>query len=190
MRRAEAHHTARRRAATALLLVDFLQRYSGRDGASVLAQLEPRLAAVVRLRAAARRARVPVIYVNDHLGMWRGNQDELIARAERGRGQRVIEALRPGRRDLFVLKPNRSAFFQTPLESLLNGLGVKRLVVAGVATDVCVLATASDAVMRKLRCHVPADACAAVDEVRHNDALRLMERSMDVPTRPSAAVRW
>lgn len=190
MRRAEAHHTAQRNAGAALLLIDLLQTFRGEEGRALLAQARPIAAAVRGLRASARRARVPIIYVNDHLGLWRGNQDELVARARRGAGRDFVSQLRPGRRDLFVLKPSRSGFFQTPLESLLNTLEVRRLVLAGLATDVCVLATALDAVMRKWRCHVPRDCAASLTPDRHARALALLEATRDADTRPAASVRW
>ena len=43
-----------------------------------------------------------------------------------------------------MLKPKHSAFLCTALPVLLHQLGVDGLVLAGVATDSCVLATALD----------------------------------------------
>ena len=68
-------------------------------------------------RAAA--ARVPLVYANGWL-----------ARA-------VVDMLMPGDDDYFVLKPANSAFFHTALESLLEHLGARELVVAGVRTTAC-----------------------------------------------------
>jgi nicotinamidase/pyrazinamidase len=51
----------------------------------------------------------------------------------------------------------------TALDALLEGRGVERVVIAGLATDYCVKETALDAVRRGLATTVLADAIAAVD---------------------------
>jgi nicotinamidase-related amidase len=172
--------------ATALLLVDLLQAFPGADGGRVLAALEARLPALVALRRGARAAGAAIIYVNDEPGPWRSSREALIARAVRGRGREVARRLRPGPRDYLVFKPSRSGFHQSPLQSLLEALGARRVVIAGVATDVCVLATAGDAVVHKLAVSVPRDASCAVTPEQHDDALALMRRTMGIDTRPAA----
>lgn len=51
--------------------------------------------------------------------------------------------------------------YATPLDLLLTHLGVHTLVLAGFATNLCVLFTANDAHMRGYHLVVPVDACAA-----------------------------
>jgi nicotinamidase/pyrazinamidase len=51
----------------------------------------------------------------------------------------------------------------TELEGLLRGRGIERVVVCGLATDYCVLATALDAVRLGFAVRLPADAVAAVN---------------------------
>jgi nicotinamidase/pyrazinamidase len=67
-----------------------------------------------------------------------------------------------------------SAFDQTGLEALLGRQGIRRLFVAGLALDVCVLATAVDA--RKLGFEVVliSDATRAVNARNADEALALM----------------
>jgi nicotinamidase-related amidase len=55
-------------------------------------------------------------------------------------------APKPG--DYFIRKHTYSGFFETRLDSLLRNLGVKTLICAGFAEDVCVLFTIADAVFR------------------------------------------
>lgn len=62
----------------------------------------------------------------------------------------------------------------TELEALLRGGGVDRVVVAGLATDYCVLATALDAVRLGFETEVLTDAIAAV-EVARGDGERALE---------------
>ncbi len=41
-------------------------------------------------------------------------------------GADVVASIRPGETDYLILKPRHSAFFATPLEVLLEHLGVQR----------------------------------------------------------------
>ena len=56
-----------------------------------------------------------------------------------------------------------SAFECTRLAELLRGRGVDELTVTGLATDVCVMHTALDALRRGLRVHIPTDAVRGID---------------------------
>src|SRR4029450_12849531 len=50
--------------------------------------------------------------------------------------------------DYFVLKPKHSGFFDTTLDTLLGALKIRRVIVTGIAGNICVLFTANDAYMR------------------------------------------
>jgi nicotinamidase-related amidase len=189
-KRAEAAHVADVRAPKVLLLIDVIHPFECEDGAVLHERTRRIVPAVARLRRAARAAGVPVIYVNDHFGRWRSSWEATVTQATRARRGDVARRLRPAADDWFVLKPGRSAFHQTPLEALLDGFGAREIVVAGITSDMCVLATASDALQHRLRCRVPADTSAALDDERHERALALMRASMHVDTRPSASLRW
>ena len=67
-----------------------------------------------------------------------------------------------------------SAFRDTDLEDRLRAAGISRLVVAGVATNVCVLACVRDALARGFEVVALADACAAATIGKHTAALREM----------------
>ncbi|MBA3350475.1 MAG: isochorismatase family protein [Actinobacteria bacterium] len=62
---------------------------------------------------------------------------------------------------------------QTPLETLLRERGVDKVVVAGLATDYCVRATALDAVARGFKVTVLKDAIRPVNLEPGDDALAL-----------------
>jgi nicotinamidase/pyrazinamidase len=62
----------------------------------------------------------------------------------------------------------------TVLEELLKGLGVEKVVIAGVATDYCVKETAFDALKRNFEVAVLTDAVAAVD-LEPGDGERALE---------------
>ena len=60
-----------------------------------------------------------------------------------------------------LTKPRYSAFFGTPLDTLLRSGGVKTVVVTGVATNVCVESTARDAHQLDYCVVLPTDCIAA-----------------------------
>ena len=100
-------------------------------------------------------------------------------------GEALAELLQPEKDDYFVLKPKHSAFYATTLDTLLDYLGPRRLIVTGITGDVCVLFTASDAYMRDFHLHVPADCIASIAPEHTRDALEYMERVLRVDTTPS-----
>src|SRR5690606_38048980 len=133
-----------------LLIVDMINPLDFRGGPAMLPQA---VAAARRIAALKRRLKpdgVPVIYANDNFTKWRmGFADIIEICAQSSRGAALTEILMPEEDDHFVLKPKHSAFFEAPLETLLAKLKVRRLILTGVATDGCVLATALDAHMRE-----------------------------------------
>lgn len=172
---------------SALLIVDMLNAFDF-DGAEPLIEATRAIVAPINaLREAARAADCPVIYVNDNFSRWCDERSELIAwlTREDARGGQIARAMRPAEDDYFVIKPESSGFYSTLLPALLPRLGVTSLVVTGVAADICVLFTASDAHMREYPLWVPADTVAGLDADRKGWALDLMRDSMDADTRPT-----
>jgi nicotinamidase-related amidase len=87
----------------------------------------------------------------------------------------VSRRLRPTTRDYFVLKPKHSGFFDTTLDTLLETLHIRRVILTGIAGNICVLFTANDAYMREYRIFAPAD-CIVSNTAADNDyALRQIE---------------
>jgi len=83
-RRGEPKHVARRRSSDVLLVVDVLQPFADDEGRMLQAQLLPKLPTLARLLRAARRRKVPVLYVNDQHGPWPGDGHPLLRREWRG----------------------------------------------------------------------------------------------------------
>jgi len=147
---------------------------------------------IERLAVSAREQQVPVIYVNDNFGMW---QSDFRAVAEsclrEGQpGADVARRLLPKETDYFVLKPRHSGFLGTPLEALLRHLEVHVVVLAGFATDLCVLFTAMDAHARGFSVALAADATAANGEDRQRTALALFDQTLSAPIVQSSRVEW
>lgn len=82
----------------------------------------------------------------------------------------------PAQNEGVLVKHRVSAFYGTPLEAILRTYGVKKLIVAGCATDVAVQAAARDAHDRDFACIVAADCCIAATEDDHQQALRMLAK--------------
>lgn len=162
----------------ALLLIDTINDLEFPGGEKVLPWAEKLASRLHAFRGKARRAQMPVIYVNDNFGQWRSDFAEVFTHATRrsARGRQVSEKLKPGHSDYFILKPRHSAFFATSLVPLLDDLKIKRLILTGMATNLCVLFTAHDAHMHKYPVLVLSDCCAAESDFDHNLALSQLER--------------
>jgi len=81
----------------------------------------------------------------------------------------------PREGDRFVVKPRYSGFDHTPLEITLRELEIDRILLAGAATEGCVVQTAIDG--RELGCKITvlADACASPDARLEQVALMYLE---------------
>jgi nicotinamidase-related amidase len=97
---------------------------------------------------------------------------------------------RPDEDDYFVLKAKHSGFYHSQLDLLIDYLQVRTIVLAGFATDICVLFTASDAYMRDLDMIVPPDCSAAVSMEDHEKALEHMSRVLKVKLTPSGEINF
>ena len=172
----DAHHV-RHKSGLALVLIDVINHFEFPDGKSILRQALAIAPGLALLKKRAREAGIPAIYVNDNFGQWRSDQSKLLKyclRAEAA-GRRFVEQLRPDEKDYFVLKPMHSAFYQTPLDLLLQELGSSSIILSGLATNSCILCTAHDADMRHLKIIVPRDCCAARSAREHKQALDHIE---------------
>lgn len=173
---------------TALVLIDMVNALAFDGGEQLRASAEAAIAPLLALRDGADAAGVPVIYVNDNNGAWHSERSRLIESAlaqEDAPGHRLTRALCPRQDDYFIIKPQFSGFYATNLPVLLPQLGVSRLVLAGIAADICVLFTAADAHMRQYDLWVPADAVAGEHGERTRWALEIMRNSMGAETRPT-----
>ena len=91
----------------------------------------------------------------------------------------------PGPRDIAILKPRHSAFYGTPLELLLDQMHVEKIILTGLAADICVLMTAMDAYLRNYRIWTPADCTAAESEGARCWALEHMRGVLKCDVRAS-----
>lgn len=137
----------------ALLFVDFVNAYFA-QGSPLFAGVEHVREPAKALLAAARRARIPIVHTN--LAYEPGGRDGgLLFRKipglrcfERGAHPELAafaDGLEPLPGETVITKQYASAFFATPLASLLTALGVNTVIIGGLSTSGCVRATALDA---------------------------------------------
>lgn len=176
--------------AVALLLIDVINDMEFDSGEALYRNALPAARNLARLRNRAKDAGVPVIYVNDNFGKWRSDFRQQLGHVlEDGvRGQPIAKLLRPDEQDYFVLKAKHSGFYHTQLDLLIDYLQVRIVVLAGFATDMCVLFTASDAYLRDLDIIVPPDCSASATIEHHEGALEHMSRVLHVKTPPSSEI--
>ena len=175
---------------TALLLIDMINTLDFDGGRALLKQALPAAQRIARLKQRAAEAGMPVIYANDNYGQWRSDFRQVVALCGRqdARGEPLVRILAPGPDDYFVLKPRHSAFHQTALSLLLQDLGVRRLILTGVAADNCVLATATDARVHDFDLLVPADCVASETRERTRRALAQLGDTLEADTRISSRI--
>jgi nicotinamidase-related amidase len=115
-----------------------------------------------KLISAARKAKIPVIYVCDaHLQ----NDPEISLwgpHAMKGsRGAEVVDELKPEEGDYVLEKRVYSSFQGTGLDLLLRDLKVDDIVIVGLYTDICVRHSAADAFQRGYKVEIPKDCVEA-----------------------------
>lgn len=184
-------NTTRQKSPAALILIDVINHFEFPDGDKILRHALTIAPALARLKKNARRAGIPTIYVNDNFGQWRSDMAKLVAYSMRpdALGKAFVECLQPDGEDYFVLKPMHSAFYQTPLDVLLTHLGASTLILAGLATNSCILCTAHDANMREYKIILPPDCCAARSRREHNRALENMASMASARVASSRSLR-
>ena len=180
------------KAEVALLLIDVINDLEFSSGEALLRHALPVAEKLAALKRRAKASQVPVIYVNDNFGKWQSDFKSVLKHCleEDVRGKPLAQLLKPEEDDYFVLKPKHSGFFSTTLDTLLDYLQVKILILTGLTGDICVLFTANDAYMRDFHLVIPADCVASADADENRHALEHMQRVLKADTRPSTEINF
>jgi nicotinamidase-related amidase len=140
--------TLENRPATALLVIDVQQgvvqgNHKRDDVVANIAGLVDR----------ARAAQVPVVWVqHNDSGLARDSEE-----------WQIVPELKPDPDEPLVHKSYGDSFEDTTLESVLSGLGVGRLIVAGAQTDMCIRSTLHGAFARGYDATLVSDAHTTED---------------------------
>lgn len=192
-------------ARTALVVVDVQNDFVADGGffdaiGADVKTAQRRIPALVRLIAAARSARVPVVFVQAiydpqyvSAPMRERNRRRGVERPRclTGSWGADFYEVKPLPGEPVVIKHRYSAVPNTDFLPVLRRLGVDSLLLAGVATDTCVESTARDAYFIDYYVTIVADCCAAYDENDHLGALRRFERDYgEVVTSAEVMEAW
>jgi nicotinamidase-related amidase len=169
--------------AEALLIIDMLNDFV-RPGAPLeVPETRSIIKAIQAQVAKARAGKQPVIYICDA----HAPDDPEFTRmnwpphAVRGTaGAQIISELAPKEQDSVIEKTGYSGFHQTGLEGLLQSLKIDHLTLTGCVTNICVLYTAYDAVIRGYNVTVPVDCVANLAAEDGAFALKQMEGVLGV----------
>jgi nicotinamidase-related amidase len=136
---------------------------------------------IARLAEACRKAGYPVVFTQE---MHRADMSDFGIELdfepphclEGTPGMQVVTGLEPHSGDVVIQRKRRyDAFLGTDLDLALRNRGVENLLVTGVCTDICVIATVHHARNLDYRCVVLRDAVAGTSPERHRAALLCME---------------
>jgi nicotinamidase-related amidase len=86
----------------------------------------------------------------------------------------IIPPLAPREGEELVVKNRWNAFFNTNLDDLLKSRKIVNLIIAGAATDVCVLETCCYAFSLNYNCLVPVETTASFSEDRKRMGLEML----------------
>ncbi|NBJ70883.1 cysteine hydrolase [Roseburia sp. 1XD42-34] len=167
---------------SAVLFVDIINDFNFPGGKELEANTKQILPNLIKLRNFAKEKKLPIIYVNDHYGLWQADFRKITDYCYNDKSKNIIEKLEPDDDDYFLIKPQHSAFFQTPLQALLTELGKKHLILAGIAGDICILFTAKDAYMYGYSMYIPENCMASEGKDNNDYALYLLHAVMKADT--------
>lgn len=168
---------------SALIVIDMLNDFVLRGAPLEVPWTRKIIPALKKRIASARRKKEPVIFVNDA----HAKNDREFERfgwpphAVRGtEGAKVVRELAPRAKETVIEKKTYSGFYRTSLDRALKNQEVKKLYLAGCVTNICILYTASDAVLRGYDVCVDENLVAGLDRRSHAFALGQMKSVLGV----------
>jgi len=168
---------------SSLVIVDMQKAFLEADGVMFVPQARA-IVPVVRSTAEFCRAQgMEIVWTRmSHEGMACGAYPELFPghflddgtpRLCRGtRDFEIVDELQPAPHDVLIDKLTYSSFGRTDLESILRRDGRDTVVIAGIATNVCVVSTAREAFALGFRVVVLSDAAATGNTEAHTASLK------------------
>lgn len=184
------HGQAPDTAPAALLVIDMINDLEFVDADLIFPHALAAARAIAALKRRCRQHGIPTVYVNDNFGRWQSDMGKLVQHCleDDVRGRPIVELLRPEDDDYVVLKPKQSGFFATTLDTLLQYLQARALIVTGIAGDMCVQFTVGNAYMRDFDLFIPRDCVASNTAERNEAALGYMRQVLRAWVGPSASL--
>jgi nicotinamidase/pyrazinamidase len=169
---------------TALVIVDMLKdTFQKHPNAYITKQALNFVPTINRLASLFRQHNMPVIFSCDSFFpedfIFKGKMKPHSIKGTEG--AQVIDALEQAPTDLVSEKRRFSAFFKTDLDQTLRMFNVDTIVVAGLATHICILTTVLDAVASDFKAVLVQDCCAAPTPEIHDNIIRIYEKAAFAP---------
>lgn len=163
-----------------LVIVDMQKDFCHENGALYIGENAGRIVKPLKKVIEFARERMPVIYTQD----WHRRDDvefkiwkpHCVMETE---GAEIIDEIAPQEKDYIVRKRRYSAFYGTDLDLILRELKADRIFVCGVATNICVLHTVSDAVLLNYDVSVIEDCTATLNNYSQNYAIKHMSEVLN-----------
>jgi nicotinamidase-related amidase len=176
---------------TVLILVDVINDLDFPGNEALLQDASDFGRRVAELKQRTMRAGLPTIYVNDNRGRWRSEFSAVLNHCLRPQspGRELVQMLIPQPDDYIVLKPKHSAFYATPLDTLLSYMQAKTVMLAGLTTNACVLGTVMELYVRDFEIIVPSDCVCGLTQQDHERALAVMKSSFGARICPAGELR-
>jgi len=160
----------------ALLIIDMLNDFVEETGALYVPGVKTIIPNIKKRLEEARTQGIPVFFICDS---HKENDPEFKywpSHAVEGKwGSAIIKELRPHEGEYIIRKVSYSGFYKTDLEKRLKEHRISRIILTGVLTNICILYTGADALMRGFSVEVPEDAVAALTDEDHHFALRQLK---------------
>lgn len=168
----------------ALLIIDMINTLDFPEGRSLKRAALPVARKISRVKKRFQARKLPVIYINDNFGDWKSDWKTIYAKCSEAAslGADIARILKPDESDFFILKPGHSGFHQSSLEALLKELEIKKLLLTGIAGDICVLFTAQEAHMRGYDVKVARDCVASNSSRQNKAALEVLSKGLKLAT--------
>ncbi len=167
----------------ALLIIDMLNDFVLEGAPLEVPDARKVIPAIKKEIESAREKNCPVIYICDT----HDRDDKEFSRfgwpahAVSGtKGAEVVDELQPEKHDIVIEKTTYSGFYNTQLDETLKNLGINTLILTGCVTHICILFTASDAILREYNVTVIEDGVAGLAKEDHDAGLRIMKNVLGV----------
>lgn len=151
-----------------------------KPGANDVFTVQKIVPSVQRFLAQARQSGIPVIYVRSEYSKWTDSPSfkkrglsgaDFSMHCRPGSWGAEFYRVTPEPDDFIVTKHRHSAFIDTDLELVLRSVGIRTIVLTGIATNVCVESTARDGFMKDYYVVLVKDCTAAWSKREHEAAL-------------------
>jgi nicotinamidase-related amidase len=168
----------------AIVVIDMLNDNITRNPESKISREARKI--IPRIKTLVERGRsrgIPVVFacdsyrINDFIFEGRGKPVCI----EGTRGAEVIDELRPQNGDIVIKKRRFSAFFRTDLDLTLRRTGCDTILLCGITTQFCVLATAIDGICCDFRVVLVKDCCASHDTDIHSKLMAMYQTTLLYP---------